>query len=119
MVSLENRVRRVHIAEHIDEHERFPVGDEAWLETMRINDRIRFGSWEAPYDLVRRYLVTGMYDAGRERLALHNAILRAMSHGERHGLGTELIGETEDGRAARTALAEVMERYHRTRGPWG
>ena len=64
---------RVDINAHIDEHERFPVGDDDWLETLRVNDRIRIGRWNAPFDLVRRYLVTGVVDAGRNRLAQHNA----------------------------------------------
>src|SRR3954454_853740 len=50
--------RRLDIAAHIDEHDRFPVGDDVWLESLREHDRIRIGGWSAPFDLVRRYLVT-------------------------------------------------------------
>jgi len=27
----------------LEEHDRFPVGDDAWLETLRVHDRIRIG----------------------------------------------------------------------------
>ena len=53
---------------HVDEHEQLPVGDDEWLESLREHDRLRIGRWSAPFDLVRRYLVTGIVDAGRNRL---------------------------------------------------
>ena len=46
---------------------------------LREHDRIRIGRWSAPFDLVRRYLVTGIVDAGRNRLAQHNSIVTAMT----------------------------------------
>ena len=46
------------------EHDRHPVGDDEWLETLREGDRLRWGRWTAPFDVVRRYLVTGQVDAG-------------------------------------------------------
>ena len=39
------------------EHDRHPVGDDEWLETLREGDRLRWGRWSAPFDTVRRYLV--------------------------------------------------------------
>ena len=106
---------RLDINEHIDEHERFPVGDDAWLETMRHIDRIRIGRWSAPYDLVRRYLVTGVVDAGRNRLALHNALVTAMTQVQRWGPGARVMGDQEEWEAARDAVEILMERYHRSR----
>jgi hypothetical protein len=97
------------------EHDRFPVGDDAWLETLRSHDRIRIGRWQAPFDLVRRYLVTGIVDAGRNRLALHNSIVTAMTQVQRWGAGAQVMGDHEEWRAAREAVEALMERYHRGR----
>ena len=77
--------RHVPIAEHIAEHDRYPVGDDEWLETLRAGDRIRIDRWEAPFDVVRRYLVTGVVDAGRRRAMLHDAIVSAMGQIARWG----------------------------------
>lgn len=107
---------RVDIAAHVDEHDRFPVGDDAWLESLRVHDRIRIGRWSAPFDLVRRYLVTGVVDAGRNRLAQHNAIVTAMTQIQRWGREPEIFGDQEEWRAARDAVAQLMDRYH-ARGP--
>jgi len=104
--------RRTDINEHVAEHDRFPVGDDAWLETLRVHDRIRIGRWSAPYDLVRRYLVTGVVDAGRNRLALHNAIVTAMTQVQRWGSGAEVMGDQAEWKAAREAVESLMERYH-------
>jgi hypothetical protein len=103
---------RLDIHRHIEEHERFPVGDDAWLETLRLNDRIRIGPWTAPFDLVRRYLVTGVVDAGRNRLALHNAIVTAMTQVQRWGRGAQVMGDQAEWRAARAAVEALMDRYH-------
>jgi ribosomal protein L40E len=103
---------RLDIAHHVEEHERYPVGDDAWLETLREHDRIRIGRWTAPFALVRRYLVTGVVDAGRNRLALHNAIVTAMTQLQRWGRDPEIMGDEPEWRAAREAIAEVMDRYH-------
>ena len=110
-----NPARRLDINAHLAEHDRFPVGDDAWLETLRSHDRIRIGRWHAPYDLVRRYLVTGVVDAGRNRLALHNAIVTAMTQVQRWGPGAQVMGDQEEWRAAREAVEALMDRYHRRR----
>ena len=107
--------RRLDINAHMDEHDRFPVGDDAWLETMREHDRIRIGRWTAPYELVRRYLVTGVVDAGRNRLAQHNAIVTAMTQVQRWGPDPQILGDQEEWRLARDAIAALMDRYHRRR----
>jgi hypothetical protein len=111
--SLAQPARRVDIAAHVEEHERFPVGDDDWLETLRVHDRIRVDRWTAPYDLVRRYLVTGVVDAGRNRLAQHNAIVMAMTQIQRWGADPVILGDQDDWRAGREAIAALMERYHR------
>ena len=107
--------RRLDINAHVDEHDRFPVGDDAWLETLREHDRIRIGRWTAPYELVRRYLVTGVVDAGRNRLAQHNAIVMAMTQMQRWGRDPEILGDQEAWRLARDAVAQLMDSYHRRR----
>src|SRR5918994_964687 len=91
--SLAQPARRADINAHIDEHDRYPVGDDAWLETLRDHDRIRLGRWSAPYDLVRRYLVTGAVDAGRN---------------------PQIFGDQAEWIAAREAVAQLMDRYHAT-----
>lgn len=104
---------RLDINSHIDEHERFPVGDDAWLETLRVHDRIQIGRWSAPFDMVRHYLVTGVLDAGRNRLVQHNAIVTAMTQIQRWGRDPDIFGDQEEWRAARDAVAALMDRYHR------
>lgn len=113
VASMASPARRLDINEHVAEHERFPVGDDAFLETLRVHDRIRIGRWSAPYDLVRRYLVTGVVDAGRNRLALHNAIVTAMTQVQRWGPGAQVAGDQGEWQAAREAVETLMERYHR------
>lgn len=108
---------RLDIHRHVEEHDRYPVGDDAWLETLRVNDRIRIGHWSAPFDLVRRYLVTGAVDAGRNRLAQHNAIVTAMTQVQRWGRGAQVMGDQAEWRAAREAVETLMDRYH-ARGAW-
>jgi hypothetical protein len=103
---------RLDINAHVDEHDRLPVGDDAWLETLREHDRIRIGRWSAPFDLVRRYLVTGAVDAGRNRLAQHNSIVTAMTQIQRWGRNPDVFGDQEEWRLARDAVAELMDRYH-------
>jgi hypothetical protein len=112
--SLAQPVRRTDINSHVAEHDRFPVGDDAWLETLRSHDRIRIGRWSAPFDLVRRYLVTGVVDAGRNRLALHNSIVTAMTQVQRWGPGAQVMGDQAEWKAARDAVEALMERYHRS-----
>jgi hypothetical protein len=103
---------RLDINAHVEEHDRFPVGDDGWLDTMRDADRIRIGRWSAPFELVRRYLVTGVVDAGRNRLAQHNAIVTAMTQVQRWGRDPDILGDQEEWRLARDAVAMLMDRYH-------
>jgi hypothetical protein len=63
---------------HAYDHEVRPVGDDDWLETLRGGDEITIGRWRAPYDLTRRYLVTGQWDGGAARTYVHNAVILAM-----------------------------------------
>ena len=105
--------RRLDINAHIDEHDCFPVGDDDWLETLRVHDRIRIGRWDAPFDQVRRYLVTGALDGGRNRLAQHNAIVMAMAQIARWGHQAQVLGDTHEWREAREAVTALMERFHR------
>ena len=78
---------RVDMVHHRAEHDRHPVGDDDWLETLREGDRIRWGRWSAPFDVVRRYLVTGQVEAGRQRQIAHDAIVTAMTQLRRWGAG--------------------------------
>lgn len=110
--SLAQPARRVDIAAHVEEHDRFPVGDDDWLETLRVHDRIRIGPWTAPFDMVRRYLVTGVVDAGRNRLAQHNTIVTAMTQIQRWGSDAAINGDQEAWRSAREAVEALMDRYH-------
>jgi hypothetical protein len=101
---------------HVAEHERFPVGDDEWLESLRRGDRIRIGRWDAPYDVVRRYLVTGVVDAGRQRTMRHDTVVTAMAQLARWGpTSVPAVGDQPDWREARAAVAAAMERYHRGR----
>jgi hypothetical protein len=117
LVSLTGSGRRLPIAEHVVEHDRYPVGDDDWLETIRVGDRIRVGAGYAPFDLVRRYLVTGAVDGGRGRQYQHDAIVTAISQIARWGTGEiDVFADQDDWRAARQAVTRLMERYHRDRG---
>ena len=107
--------RRVSLAVHVDEHEGAPVGDDEWLESLREGDRVRIGRWRAPFDLVRRYLVTGVVDTGRTRAARHDAIVTAMTQLARWGAGASVFGDQPEWADARIAVSELMERYHRGR----
>ncbi len=111
--SLDQPGRRVDLHAHMAEHDRHPVGDDDYLESLRIGDQIRIGRWSAPFDVVRRYLVTGNVDGGRRRTFEHNAIVTAMTQIRRWGPGAELFGDQPEWRAARDAVSELMERYHR------
>lgn len=102
---------RVDLVAHIDEHDQFPVGDDDHLESLRQGDRIRIGRWEAPFDLVRRYLVTGTLDGGRRRSYQHSAIVTAMAQLGRWGPDAELLGDQQEWREAREAVSELMDRY--------
>ena len=85
--------RRIDINAHVEEHDRFPVGDDAWLESLRD-------------------LVTGVVDAGRNRLAQHNSVVMAMTQIQRWGRDPQILGDQDEWRAARDAVAQLMDRYH-------
>ncbi len=102
---------RVDLRQHMREHDRHPVGDDEWLETLREGDRLRWGRWCAPFDTVRRYLVTGQIDAGRNRQLAHDLIVTAMTQLRRWGADGVILGDQPEWQAARTAVAELMERY--------
>ena len=115
--SAEHHGRRLDLQAHITEHERHPVGDDDFLESLRQGDLIRIGRWTAPFDVVRRYLVTGNVDGGRRRTFEHNAIVNAMTQLKRWGAeaGTHILGDQPEWQAARAAVSDLMERYHRRR----
>jgi len=117
LASLELRGRRVDLMRHLAEHDRHPVGDDDYLETLRSGDRIQIGRWRADFDVVRRYLVTGSLDGGRRREYEHNAIVNAMTQLRRWGpeAGAQILVDQPEWQAARSAVAELMERYHRGR----
>jgi ribosomal protein L40E len=114
--SLADRSRRLDLHAHIAEHDRFPVGDDEWLETLRRGDRIVVGRFQASFELVRRYLVTGVVDAGRQRAMRHDTIVTAMAQLARWGRdGVPTVGDTDAWREARGAVTALMERYHHPR----
>jgi hypothetical protein len=106
---------RIDLVEHMNEHDDHPVGDDDYLETLRRGDRIAIDRWEAPFDLVRRYLVTGMIDGGRRRDYQHSAVVTAMSQLKRWGSGADVFGDQAEWKLAREAVTTLMERYHRAR----
>ena len=60
---------------------------------------------------VRRYLVTGQVEAGRQRQIAHDAIVTAMTQLRRWGPDGEIFGDQPEWAAARAAVIELMERY--------
>lgn len=106
---------RVSLVVHMDEHDQFPVGDDDYLESLRAGDMIRIGRWQAPFDLVRRYLVTGALDGGRRRTYQHSAIVTAMSQIKRWGAEAVIFGDQDEWREARQAVTDLLERYQRGR----
>ena len=102
----------VDLHHHLAEHDRHPVGDDEWLESLRLGDRVRIGRWSAPFDVVRRYLVTGVVEGGRRRAFEHNTIVTAMTQLRRFGHGAAILGDQPEWQAARAAVSELMERYH-------
>jgi hypothetical protein len=116
LASLADAGRRLDLVAHVAEHDRFPVGDDEWLESLRQGDRVRIGRWTAPFDLVRRYLVTGVVHAGRTRREQHDTLVMAMTQLARWGpTGGSPVGDQPEWAEARLALAQAMERYHRGR----
>lgn len=108
-----HRLQRVDLVTHMSEHDQYPVGDDDFLESLRAGDLIRIGRWQAPFDLVRRYLVTGAVDGGRRRAYEHSAIVTAMSQLKRWGPGADIFGDQDEWRAARHSVTELLERYQR------
>lgn len=105
--------RRLDLVAHVAEHERFPVGDDEWLESLRQGDRVRVGRWTAPFDLVRRYLVTGVVDGGRARREQHDTLVMAMTQLARWGgASSGIVGDQPEWVEARSAVAAALERYH-------
>ncbi len=107
---------RFDLPRHVDEHDQYPVGDDDYLESLREGAKIRIGRWSAPFDLVRRYLVTGALDGGRRRQFEHDLIVTAMTQLARFGRNAEILGDQPEWREARDAVATLMERFHRGAG---
>lgn len=105
---------RVDLQHHLREHDTHPVGDDEWLESLREGDRIRIGRWRAPFDIVRRYLVTGSLEGGRRRSYEHDAIVTAMTQLRRWGPDGVILGDQPAWAEARDAVTGLMERYHRS-----
>ena len=103
---------RLDLPRHVSEHDQHPVGDDDYLETLREGTRIRIDRWSAPFDLVRRYLVTGALDGGRRRQYEHDLIVTAMTQLARFGPNAVILGDQPEWRAARDAVSELLERYH-------
>ena len=114
-IQAQSGLARLDLVGHIDQHRQFPVGDEEYLESLRVGDRIQIGRFVAPFDLVRRYLVTGSLDGGRRRAAAHNAIVMAMAQIGRWGTSVQVVGDQPEWRAARAAVSDLMERFARGR----
>jgi hypothetical protein len=102
---------RVDLRQHMVEHDRHPVGDDEWLESLREGDKIRIGKWSAPFETVRRYLVTGQLDAGRNRKLAHDLIVTAMTQINRFGTNGVILGDQPDWALARQSVTALMERY--------
>jgi hypothetical protein len=116
--------------QHAFAHDAKPVGDDDYLESLREGDQIRIGRWTAPFDIVRRYLVTGAWEAGRNRAYAHNAVVMAMVGMARNpaAFGPEpvvaprkrflrkpldALPNPDAVMEARRQVADLMERYKR------
>jgi hypothetical protein len=115
LASLDRPGTRVDLVRHQAEHDRHPVGDDDWLETLREGDRIRVGRWSAPFETVRRYLVSGQIEAGRNRALAHDLIVTAMTQLRRWGPDGLILGDQPEWAEARVAVSRLMERYARRR----
>jgi hypothetical protein len=109
--SLERQGVRVDLVRHQAEHEHHPVGDDDWLESLREGERIRIGRWSAPFEVVRRYLVTGLVEAGRGRAFAHDAVVYAMTQIARWGPNGTVFGDQPEWAEARASVTQLMERY--------
>jgi hypothetical protein len=110
--SLDTAGRRMDLPTHQAEHDRHPVGDDEYLESLREGDKVRIGRWTAPFEVVRRYLVTGLVEAGRQRAFEHNTIVTAMTQLRKWGPDAAIFGDQPDWAAGRSAVSDLMERYH-------
>ncbi len=111
LTSLDHPGLRVDLVRHQAEHDRHPVGDDDWLETLREGHRLRVDRWSAPFDVVRRYLVTGQVEGGRQRQLAHDALVTAMTQLRRFGPSADILGDQPEWAAARTAVSQLLERY--------
>ena len=111
LASLDHPGLRVDLVRHQAEHDRHPVGDDDWLESLREGDKLRVDRWSAPFDVVRRYLVTGQVEAGRKRQLAHDALVTAMTQLRRFGAEASILGDQPEWAAARTAVSQLLERY--------
>lgn len=109
--SLDHPGLRVDLVRHQAEHERHPVGDDEWLESLREGDRLRVDRWSAPFDVVRHYLVTGQVEGGRQRQMEHDALVTAMTQLRRFGPDADIFGDQPEWAEARTAVSRLLERY--------
>ena len=109
--SLDHPGLRVDLVRHQAEHDRHPVGDDEWLETLREGDKLRVDRWSAPFDVVRHYLVTGQVEGGRNRQMAHDALVTAMTQLRRFGPDADILGDQPEWAAARTAVSQLLERY--------
>ena len=92
-----------------------PSATTTGSRSLREGDQIRIGRWSAPFETVRRYLVTGQVEAGRNRALAHDAIVTAMTQIKRWGPTATSSATSPTGKAARAAVVEMMERYGRGR----
>jgi hypothetical protein len=53
-----------------------------------------------------------MVEGGRRRVFEHNTIVTAMTQLKRFGPNATIFGDQPEWQAARTAVSELMERYH-------
>ena len=103
---------RVDLVRHQAEHERHPVGDDEWLESLREGDRLRVDRWSAPFDVVRHYLVTGQVEGrpaapdGARRAGHRDDPAQALSVPD-----ADIFGDQPEWAAARTAISQLLERY--------
>ena len=63
------------------------------------------------FETVRRYLVTGQVEAGRNRQLAHDLIVTAMTQIRRFGTEGVILGDQPEWQAARVAVSQLMERY--------
>ena len=103
---------RVDLHRHLAEHDRHPVGDDEWLESLRLGDRVRIEALvgavrrcpSLPRDRRGRGWTTPGVRAQHDRDGDDPA--QAVGH------GATILGDQPEWQAARAAVSELMERYH-------